>query len=94
VSKTYYVYIVTNRPRGVVYVGVTNDLAERASAHKMGAGGAFAKKYNCTRLVYWEAFGEVVDAISREKRLKRWRRDWKIKLIETVNPEWRELATY
>ena len=90
----YCVYIVTNRPRGVLYVGVTNDLGERISAHKSGGGSKFAKRYNCTRLVWFQRFDQVLEAITFEKRLKRWLREWKIELIEKSNPSWEELLAY
>jgi len=88
------VYIVTNRPYGVLYTGVTNDLGERITAHKLRAGGKFAAKYNCTLLVYYQTFADIRDAIDFEKRLKRWTREWKIALIEKSNPTWQELTAF
>jgi putative endonuclease len=93
-SKTYFVYIVTNRPRGIFYIGFTDDLGERVSAHKSGGGSEFTKKYNLTQLVYCETFSNPKDAIDREKRLKRWKREWKIELIEKSNPNWAELQAF
>jgi putative endonuclease len=89
--KTYWVYILTNKRRGVLYVGVTSELMKRTWQHRNGALEGFTKTYNCKRLVWWEGFGEPHLAIAREKRLKRWRREWKIQLIEAKNPEWRDL---
>jgi putative endonuclease len=91
-TKQYFVYIVANKLRTVLYTGVTNDLNERIDAHKAGAGSGFTTKYNVTRLVYFEAFTEVADAIQREKQLKRWRRAWKEALIGKTNPDWDELV--
>lgn len=90
-SRNYFVYIITNKPQGVLYVGVTSDLGERIVAHKAGGGGVFTVKYGLTQLVYFETFGRVEDAIDTEKRWKRWRRAWKIALVEKGNPAWREL---
>ena len=84
------VYIVTNRPRGVLYTGVTSDLAARIDEHVASPRG-FAGRYNCDRLVWFEEHGSIADAIQREKRIKAWRRDWKIALVEEDNPDWEEL---
>ncbi len=83
---------MTNKPRGIFYVGVTNDLALRAWQHREGIGSAFCKRYNLTLFVLAEAHDNIQDAIAREKALKAWKRDWKIALIEASNPEWRDLA--
>jgi putative endonuclease len=85
------VYILTNKPRGVLYVGVTNDLERRVHEHRLGKGSAFCRKYNLHRLVYADTFGDVNEAIATEKRIKKWRRAWKEQLIEAVNPGWAEL---
>lgn len=90
-SKDYFVYIVTNKLHTVLYTGVTNELGERVTAHKSGAGSLFTRKYNVTKLVYFEVFGEIEEAIHREKQLKRWRRAWKDELINKSNPNWEEL---
>ncbi len=87
---TYFVYILASKRNGTLYTGVTNNLAERVFAHKEGRGSGFTNKYGVNRLVYYEPFQ---DAIEREKRLKRWRRQWKIALIENMNPEWDDLST-
>ena len=86
-----WTYIMTNKPRGVLYVGVTNDLAVRVDQHRRGEGSEFCRKYNLRRLVFAEEHGEIDFAISREKALKAWKRDWKIALVEESNPEWRDL---
>jgi putative endonuclease len=89
--KNYYVYIVTNKPRGTLYIGMTNNLVRRVYEHRDGLIDGFTRKYNLKRLVYFEVFNRVEDAIHREKRLKKWNRQWKIELIEGVNPEWIDL---
>jgi putative endonuclease len=89
----YYVYITTNKPRGVLYIGVTNDISRRTYEHKDGLIKGFTKKYNLKKLVYVESYDQVDEAIKREKRLKNWHREWKINQIESVNPEWTELNT-
>ncbi len=86
-----WTYIMTNRPRGVLYIGVTADLAARVTQHRERTGSAFCRKYNLTRLVHAERHDDITFAIAREKALKAWRRDWKIALIEQANPEWRDL---
>lgn len=90
-DHNYYVYIATNRPDGTLYIGMTNDLARRISEHRMGIGSFFTRKYNITRLVYYEHFTDVNAAIYREKQMKKWERAWKVRLIEEQNPEWRDL---
>jgi len=87
-----YTYIMTNKPGGVLYVGVTADLAARVAQHRNGAGSSFCRKYGLTRLVLVEPHDDIVLAISREKVLKAWKRAWKVRLIEESNPEWRDLA--
>ncbi len=91
-DKTYFVYILASRPYGTLYIGVTNDLARRIIEHREGRADGFTKNYSVTRLVWFETYGEVLLAIQREKSLKRWRRDWKINLIERTNPQWHDLA--
>jgi putative endonuclease len=86
-----YVYIATNKSR-TLYIGLTNDLQRRMSEHKHRIGSKFAIKYNITRLVYYEAFDDIRDAIAREKQLKRWRREKKVWLIERENPDWKDLS--
>ena len=91
-DKTYYVYILATRKDGPIYVGMTNDLHRRIFEHKTHEIRGFTYKYNVDRLVYFEQFDTPDAAIQREKRLKRWRRAWKVELIERDNPEWRDLA--
>lgn len=91
-DKTYFVYILASCPHGTLYIGVTNDLARRLFEHREGCADSFTKKYSVTRLVWFETYGEVLPAIQREKSLKRWRRDWKINLIERINPHWQDLS--
>jgi putative endonuclease len=91
-SQNYSVYILTNDPRHtVLYIGVTNNLKERASRHSLGRGSAFAKQYNAHKLVYFETFPDPQSAIAREKLLKNWSRGKKEALITKANPEWRDL---
>ena len=85
---------MTNKPRGVLYVGVTSDLAARVDQHRRGEGSDFCRKYNLQRLVLAEEHGRIEDAIAREKALKAWKRDWKIALIEVSNPEWQDLFEF
>ena len=84
-------YIMTNRPRGVLYVGVTTDSPRRAHEHRMGLIDGFTSRYGVTRLVHAEEFPLFMDAVRREKAIKRWPRAWKIELIEKENPDWRDL---
>jgi putative endonuclease len=88
---TYYVYILASRPRGTLYVGVTNDLVRRVHEHRQGVADGFTKRYGIERLVYFETTESVDAAIRREKRLKEWQRAWKIALVEDRNPTWIDL---
>ena len=90
-GKTYWVYITASGPHGTLYVGMTSDLAGRAWEHRERVMEGFTKKYWVDRLVYFEAHGDAATAAHRERAMKRWRRDWKIKLIEKDNPTWRDL---
>ena len=90
--KTLYVYMMTNRSRVVLYIGVTNDLASRVWQHQHGDVAAFTKRYNVDRLVYYELYENPSDAIAREKELKAWRRSKKNALVETLNPKWVDLS--
>ena len=81
-----WVYIMADRYRGTMYVGVTADLALRVSQHREGTGSDFCARYGLKRLVWAERFDSIVDAIANEKRLKRWHRDWKIELVEKATP--------
>jgi putative endonuclease len=82
-----WTYVMTNKPHGVLYVGVTADLAARIDQHRQGKGSAFCRKYNLTRLVHAEPHATIGEAIVREKALKAWQRAWKIALIESANPD-------
>jgi putative endonuclease len=88
---TYWVYILASRRHGTLYVGITNSLERRIAEHKNKTYDGFTAKYGVDRLVWCMGFGEVTRAIACEKRLKRWRRDWKVNLIETENHDWRDL---
>jgi putative endonuclease len=87
----YWVYILASSRNGTLYVGITNDLARRIHEHRAGIADSFTRRYGVHRLVHMEAFGSLMQAREREARLKRWRRAWKIELIERGNPEWRDL---
>ena len=84
-------YILASKKNGVLYVGVTSDLLKRVHQHKNRAVAGFTSKYHIHRLVYFEQTADIKAAIQREKRLKKWNRDWKIELIEESNPEWEDL---
>jgi putative endonuclease len=86
-----WVYIVTDRPNGTIYVGVTNDIARRAPEHRTGALGGFTKKYDLRRLVYVERHEDIAAAIQREHNIKHWPRTWKVRLILKTNPAWDDL---
>ena len=86
-----WVYIMSNRKDGVLYIGVTSDLSRRIVQHREGKGSAFCRRYGLTRLVYAEEHDSIGDAIAREKAMKAWKRAWKIELIEGVNPPWDDL---
>ena len=90
-SKNFYVYILASKKDGVLYIGMTNDLQRRIYEHKKNKVDGFTKKYFVHRLVYFECFKDPYNAILREKRLKKWKRQWKIELIEKENPEWKDL---
>jgi putative endonuclease len=87
----YHVYILASRRHGTLYLGVTNNLARRVWEHKSKAIPGFSAKYGVDRLVWYEAYARIDEAIAREKALKKWRRDWKLRLIEEMNPEWEDL---
>jgi len=90
-ERVYYVYILASRIGGTLYVGVTSDLVRRVYQHREKLLKGFTEKYGVSRLVYYEAFGEIGAAIRREKQLKRWNRAWKVQLIEKKNPNWDDL---
>lgn len=86
------VYIMANKRNGTLYTGVTADLPARVYAHKTGEGSVFTKKYGCDQLVWFERFDTMEPALVRERRLKDWKRKWKLDLIESINPDWRDLT--
>ena len=87
----FYVYILTNQPYRTLYVGVTNDLVRRVWEHKSDLVDGFSKRHGLHRLVWYEAHGDVHHAITREKLIKKWHRDWKVNLIQRLNPDWKDL---
>jgi putative endonuclease len=87
----FYVYLLASRRHGTLYLGVTNNLVRRVYEHKTKAVPGFTKRYNVDRLVWFEIHDEILSAIEREKKLKKWKRDWKIRLIEESNPNWVDL---
>jgi len=90
--KQYYVYILSNRRYGVLYVGVTNNLMRRVSEHQQKLVPSFTASYGTTLLVYFEEYSSIIEARAREHALKRWRRAWKLKLVDDFNPEWLDLS--
>jgi putative endonuclease len=90
----YFVYCLTNKHRNVLYIGMTNDLVRRVYEHKMKQVPGFTKKYNVSRLVYFEETPDVVAAIAREKEIKKWRREKKNVLVTAANPEWKDLSEW
>ena len=88
----FFVYILANKPYGTIYVGFTNNLATRVEAHKLKAVAGFTKIHGIDRLVWYEVHEDLMAARTREKQLKKWNRDWKINLIQSKNPEWRDLS--
>ncbi len=85
------VYILASRRNGTLYIGVTSDLCSRIAQHKDGSIPGFTKKYDVKILVWYQYFDAMAEAIKREKQMKEWKRDWKIKLIQSSNPDWRDL---
>jgi len=90
--KEPVVYILASEPYGTLYVGVTSNLAAPIEAHRSGSVDGFTKQYGVHMLVYFELHADMYEAIQREKRLKKWNRSWKIRLIEEINPQWRDLS--
>ncbi|HET9580290.1 MAG TPA: GIY-YIG nuclease family protein [Usitatibacter sp.] len=90
-DRAFYVYIMTNRPYGILYVGITNDLVRRAWEHRERLVEGFTKEHGLHRLVWYEAHATAYEAITREKRIKKWHRDWKVNLIQRLNPDWNDL---
>lgn len=90
-EKRFFVYILSSRPFGALYIGVTSNLVARIYQHKQGEVAGFTRRYNIKQLVYFEIHDCATTAIQREKRMKKWNRDWKIRLIQQKNPTWRDL---
>ncbi|MGZ5037367.1 MAG: GIY-YIG nuclease family protein [Usitatibacter sp.] len=89
--RRYYVYILANKPYGTLYTGITNDLARRVWEHGNDVVKGFTREHQTHRLVWYEVHGDAYEAIAREKLLKKWHRDWKISLIQEMNPQWEDL---
>lgn len=89
--KQFWVYILASKKYGTLYTGVTNNIVRRTWEHREGLLDGFSKRYGIKQLVYYEAFDDFTEAIHREKCIKKWRRDWKIELVEAMNPDWRDL---
>ncbi len=87
----FYVYIMASQRNGTLYIGVTNNLVRRAYEHREGLVEGFTKRYGVKLLVYFETYSDIRDAINREKKLKGWKRSWKLHLVEEMNPEWKDL---
>jgi putative endonuclease len=90
-ERSFWVYILASRVGGTLYIGVTNDLVRRVHEHRSGAVDSFTSKHAVHRLVYFEPYSDIENAIRREKRLKEWQRAWKVRLIEEANPNWDDL---
>ncbi|MFA6485804.1 MAG: GIY-YIG nuclease family protein [Candidatus Magasanikbacteria bacterium] len=90
-GRNYNVYILASKRNGTLYIGVTNNLIRRIYEHKNNLVDGFTKNYSIHNLVYYESYNEVENAITREKQLKKWDRKWKIRIIEEMNPHWRDL---
>jgi putative endonuclease len=91
-QRMFFVYILASRRNGTLYIGVTGNLARRIAEHKAGLVPGFRRQYEVNRLVYFEQFESIREARAREYAMKRWRRAWKIELIEKLNPDWRDLS--
>jgi putative endonuclease len=90
-NKQFYIYILTSHHYGTLYIGVTNDLTRRIYEHKHDLEDGFSRKYGVHTLVYFETTPDIYSALTREKQMKKWNRKWKIELIESKNPEWKDL---
>lgn len=90
-DDNYYIYMISNKKYGVIYIGITHDLRKRMYQHKNKSLGGFSSKYNLMNLVYFEHHTNKWDAVEREQKLKNWKRQWKIDLIEKTNPDWHDL---
>ncbi len=93
-DKQFYVYILASKRNGTLYIGLTSDLIQRVGNHKNKTVEGFTQKYDVDKLVYYEIYGDAETAILREKQLKKWRRAWKIRLIEKMNPAWNDLYVH
>jgi putative endonuclease len=93
-ERNYYVYLLTNRNNGVMYVGVTNNLIRRINEHRNKLVKGFREKYNVYKLVYFEETNDIGSALAREKEIKKWRREKKNDLVHSVNPEWKDLSDF
>lgn len=91
-ERTFFIYVLANRGRTTLYIGMTNNLARRMEDHRVGTVAGFVKRYHCTDLIYYELFTTAYDAITREKQLKRWSRAKKLALIRKMNPTFRDLT--
>ena len=90
-KRTYWVYMLASARYGTLYIGITNNLGRRTYEHRTDAVNGFTSRYGVHRLVWYESYEDVTEAIAREKQLKHWNRDWKIRLIEEFNPDWSDL---
>ncbi|BCW89191.1 hypothetical protein sos41_23470 [Alphaproteobacteria bacterium SO-S41] len=90
-TRTYWLYILASARNGTLYIGVTNDISRRVLEHRDGKAGSFTTRYGVTKLVWFETFDDINDAILRETQMKKWRRAWKIRVIEEMNPDWADL---
>ena len=90
-NHQYFIYILASKKNGVLYIGVTNDIRRRVFEHKSKTVKGFTSRYNVDKLMYFEEYSDINEAIKREKQLKKWNRQWKIDLIEKDNPEWKDL---
>ncbi len=91
-KKQFYVYILSSKKNGTLYIGVTNNLVRRVEEHKRKINPGYTNRYNINMLVYYEIHSKILEAIKREKQLKKWKRQWKIELIESMNPDWVDLV--
>ena len=90
--ENFFLYIMTNKPDGVLYIGITNELERRVREHKQKQIKGFTYKYNLDKLIYFESFETYNEAFSKERRMKKWNREWKVNLIIDKNPDWNDLA--
>ena len=90
-DKPSYVYIMASEPYGTLYIGVTSNLVKRVWEHREGVVEGFTKQYGVKQLVWFEVHSDILEAIKREKQVKKWNRDWKVNLIQETNPDWRDL---